>query len=314
MTTVITAASGVLPPAGQSGCTAVGLAALAARDCLATARLAPQSVGALINVGVYREANTFEPAMAALIQKEVGINLDYLANPGPAAFSFDLMNGACGVLNAVQVAQALLETASCDRVLVTAADVHPGGCAGDDPLYPYADLGGALLLERGTQPDRGFGRVRTWSRQGDPAVAGHLETATMGAGGRAVVTVVRDADREERLLEFTASVVADYARAEGLDLARTLVLCGRPAPDFGARLASCLNLDAAQVLASAPPGPSMEGTGEAHTAGPVLGYLQATAAGLPAGTEQLLLVTAGAGLSAACASYRPPLETGDTAL
>ncbi|MFJ4806919.1 beta-ketoacyl-[acyl-carrier-protein] synthase family protein [Streptomyces murinus] len=88
----------------------------------------------------------------------MGINLDYLAAATPVAgFSCDLMNGACGVLNAVQVAQALLVTGSTDRVLITAADVHPGGRAADDPAYPYADLGAALLLERGTEPGTGFG-------------------------------------------------------------------------------------------------------------------------------------------------------------
>lgn len=123
---VITAAATAVPD-GSAPASVVDLAGRVARSCLARARVSASSIGVLVNVGVYREHNTFEPAMAALVQKEVGINLDYIADPDPAAgFSFDLMNGACGVLNAVQVGHALLETGSTERVLITAADVHPG--------------------------------------------------------------------------------------------------------------------------------------------------------------------------------------------
>ncbi|NLU76231.1 hypothetical protein HCC61_26930 [Streptomyces sp. HNM0575] len=312
MATVITAASIAVPQSAGVPATSVRLAGQAARDALAGAGLSPGSVGVLINAGVYRESNTFEPALAAMVQKEAGINLDYLADPLPSAgFSFDLMNGACGVLNAVQLAQSLLSNGSTDRVLVTAADVHPGGRAADDPAYPYADLGGALLLESSVEPDAGFGPVHLRSGPGPTGTTGYLDTGGMGTGGRRMITVEQDTDRAVRLLDLAAATAGEYAEEHGLDLARTMVVCSRPAPDFAERLAARLGADPASVLAPAAPGSGPDGpdgpdgSGEPHTAAPVLGYLSALESGLLDGYEQLLFVAAGAGPSAACVSYRP---------
>ncbi|MFD0267554.1 hypothetical protein ACFVGY_13285 [Streptomyces sp. NPDC127106] len=274
------------PTAPATSASAVDLAGRAARSCLDSARVSPSGVGVLVNVGVYREHNTFEPAVSALVQKEVGINLDYLADPQPAAgFSFDLMNGACGVLSAVQTAQALLATGTTERLLITAADVHPGGNASHDPDYPYADLAGAVLLERAADPGTGFGPVRHYGADRPTDVEGYLDLDTMGSSGRSGITVRRTPQHETRTGELAAAAVASYAEEFGLDLTRTLLIGPR------------VPLDPA-----APPGTG----GEPHTAAPILGYVRALEAGVrPADYDGILFVTAGAGPSAACASYRP---------
>ncbi|MFI9270843.1 hypothetical protein ACIGXM_09065 [Kitasatospora sp. NPDC052896] len=302
MATVIKAASTSTAPAHRAAAV-VRLAGQAARACLAEARLSPDTVGALINVGVYREHNTFEPAVGALVQKEAGINLDYLAHPVPgAAFSFDLMNGACGVLNAVQVAQALLDTGSTERVLVTAADVHPSGRADLDDDYPYADLGGAMLLERSATAEGGFGPVRSARADQPSATAGFLRTVGMGSNGRRRITVRREPGFAEQLLDLATEIATDYAWNEELDLRRTLLVSSRPTADFPYRLAARLGMSGSSVLAPQVPGPAR---GLPHTAAPILGYLQAVEQGLPEGVDQILFVAAGAGPSAACVSYRP---------
>ncbi|MFI8341852.1 hypothetical protein ACIF8W_17515 [Streptomyces sp. NPDC085639] len=292
---VITAAGTALPDPSAPA-SVVDLAGRAARGALDRAQVPASSIGVLINVGVYREHNTFEPAMSALVQKEVGINLDYIADPEPAAgFSFDLMNGACGVLNAVQVGQALLETGSTERLLITAADVHPGGDADRDTAYPYADLGGALLLERSADPRAGFGPVRHYTADRPTDVEGYLDTGTMGRHGRTTITVRREAGHAERLSEFAAHAAADYAREIGIDLDRTLVI----GPAAGAAP------EGTGAEAGAGVGAGIGAGGEPHTAAPVLGYLRALDSVRREDHEQLLFVSVGAGPSAACALYRP---------
>ncbi|MFB6557809.1 hypothetical protein ACFCYH_02670 [Streptomyces sp. NPDC056400] len=278
---VITAAATALPDASAPA-SVVDLAGRAARGALARAAVPASSIGTLINVGVYREHNTFEPAMAALVQKEVGINLDYIADPEPAAgFSFDLMNGACGVLNAVQVGLSLLETGTTERLLITAADVHPGGDADRDAAYPYADLAGALLLERSADPGAGFGPVRHYTADRPTDVEGYLDTGTMGRHGRTTITVRREPGHAERLSAFAERAAADYAQEIGIDLDRTLVIGPSTAADgAGDR-------------------------GEPHTAAPVLGYLRAMDGARRDDHDQFLFVSVGAGPSAACALYRP---------
>ncbi|CAL9644984.1 hypothetical protein SUDANB120_06448 (plasmid) [Streptomyces sp. enrichment culture] len=282
---VITASATATHTDPGTPASAVDLAGRAARRCLAHARVSPSGVGVLVNVGVYRENNTFEPALAALVQKETGINPDYLADPQPAAgFSFDLMDGACGVLSAVQAGQSLLATGTTERLLITAADVHPGGDASRDPDYPYADLAGAFLLERDADPDTGFGPVRHYGGGDRPTdVAGYLDLDTMGSGGRSRITVHRTPGHEQRTGELAAAAVAAYTGEFGLDAGRTLVI-GPDAP------------------AGVGDGP---GGGRPHTAAPVLGYLHALESARPEGVDTLLFVTAGAGPRAAVASYRP---------
>ncbi|MFI6005471.1 hypothetical protein ACIA98_34605 [Streptomyces sp. NPDC051366] len=277
---------------GTGPASAVELASRAARACLSQAQVSPSSVGVLINVGVYRESNTFEPALAALVQKEVGINLDYIADPAPAAgFSFDLMNGACGVLNAVQLAQSLLGTGSAERILITAVDVHPGGDARRDPDYPYADLAGAFLLQRSADPDAGFGPVSVYSGDGPGDTEGYLDTATMGSDGRSRITVRRTEGHGERRSALAAACAVGYAREHGIDLDRTLVVGPRAGED--------------PRPGEDPSAGQDIGAGEPHTAAPILGYLRALAAPRPKDCDRLLMVAAGAGPSAACVAYRP---------
>lgn len=286
--TTATAPTTVPGAPAQAPASVVDLAGRAARGCLARARVSASSIGVLVNVGVYREHNTFEPAMAALVQKEIGINLDYIADPEPAAgFSFDLMNGACGVLNAVQVGQALLATGSTERLLITAADVHPGGDADRDPGYPYADLAGAFLLERSADPGAGFGPVRHYTADGPTGVEGYLDTAAMGTQGRTAITVRHEPGHRARLSELAARVVTEYAEEFGVDLDRTLVI--GPSATTAADTAG----DAARA------------GGEPHTAAPVLGYLRAMDGVRRDDYDQFLFVSVGAGPSAACAVYRP---------
>ncbi|MFD8395795.1 hypothetical protein ACFV2N_43040 [Streptomyces sp. NPDC059680] len=306
MGTVIAAAAIAAPQPEYTSTSSVQLAGQAAHECLTRAGRSVDAIGVLINVGIYREHNTMEPAMAALVQKEAGIHLDYFQRTGTnATFSFDLMNGACGVLNAVQVSEALLASGSTDRVLVTAADVHPSGSAGKDPHYPYSDLGAALLLERSAEPTVGFGPVRHRGAPGASGGEGYLDMSAMGTSGRSNITVRSDQGGEDwvrQLLDLTVALVTDYADDEGLDLSRTLLVCNRPVPGFPDELARRVQIPRASVVATEAP---LAMDGAPHTAAPVLGYLQAVEQGLLEGFDQMMFVCCGTGPTVACVSYRP---------
>ncbi|MBC7304849.1 MAG: hypothetical protein H5T78_28365, partial [Nocardia sp.] len=55
----------------------IDLAVGAARACLAGAGLGATDIDVLINIGIYRDGNVVEPSNAALIQRELGMHLDY---------------------------------------------------------------------------------------------------------------------------------------------------------------------------------------------------------------------------------------------
>lgn len=273
----------------------------AARQSLERAGIRPDQVGVMINTGIFRDANTVEPAVAALIQKAAGIGLDYTRDDA-RTFSFDLMNGAVGVLNAVQVAGAILRTGSTGHVLIVAGDTHPSLTrSAADAEFPYATSGAALLLEHTDGPE-GFGPVHLTTAPGGPAGQAYVDTATMGTVGRGLMTVERDADFEDRILAV-ASEVGRAALAEAAE-ARVALIASTPSAHFPKRLADALGIDQDAVRT-----PDLT-DGDPHTAALPLAYDRALATGSLAGYTHVLFVAAGAGPSAGAALYRLPAGTG----
>jgi 3-oxoacyl-[acyl-carrier-protein] synthase III len=105
------------------------LADAAARECLARAGREASDVDLLINAGVYREDNMGEPALAALVQEDIGANLGHPADGGHGTFSFDLANGACGVISAMHLQAGLLRSGVIRLGLIVAAGRHRGHAA-----------------------------------------------------------------------------------------------------------------------------------------------------------------------------------------
>lgn len=273
-------------------------AAIAAKNCIQDAGIDVQAIDLLINVGIYRDSNMVEPAMAALIQRELGLNLDFVKYRSPkAAFSLDLMNGACGLLNAVQVASAFLAAGNAEHVLIVSGDTHPS--REKTPGFPYATLGAAMLLGR-TENSRGFGRVYTEDSPGDDVgIEGFYDMLSSGTNGRRSITVRHDADYHRRLLELAVQSAKSTAASEGIDLRRTLLVTSRATPDFGENLAKELGLDARVAASTAAV------DGDPHTSALTLGYHTAHLAGHDAEFDQVLFVAAGSGLTSASAVYRP---------
>ncbi|TQK50764.1 3-oxoacyl-[acyl-carrier-protein] synthase-3 [Streptomyces sp. SLBN-118] len=312
MATVITSAA--LAPTDGSG-SSIGHAAAAGVLCLGHAGITAADVDVLINVGVYRDSNIVEPSVAALIQKRIGIHLDYLRSADKrAAFSFDLMNGACGLLNAVQAADALLSTGSARRVLVVSSDTHPSmdpSRAGTD-TFPYASTGAALLLEHTTDA-RGFGRVHHRSSGlGGYGVNGYLPMGEVGSDGRNTAIVDRDDDAVERLLGLAVDAVdvvlvresaaaatgANAGHGSGVELDRVLLVTSQPSREFPTQLAKRLGLASDAVI-------TVEGVhGDPHTSALVHGYRQAQLAGRLAAYDAILFVAVGAGPTSAASLYR----------
>ncbi|MBL1079521.1 hypothetical protein JK358_34465 [Nocardia sp. 2] len=281
----------------------VELSARAAKQSLERAGVRADQVGVLINAGIFRDSNTVEPAVSALIQKAAGIGLDYEKND-PRSFSFDLMNAGVGVLNAVQVGQSILAMGGVEHVLIVSGDTHPSmqrGAADDE--FPYASAGAALLLEYTEEPE-GFGRVHTVSGEGSPAIESYVDVATMGTRGREIMTHLRDADAEERLLAVAVDAASAVLAENELPLATTALIASTPTAGFPARLAAELGIAADAVRT-----PDLA-QGDPHTAALPLAYDLAVQDESLRGCTHVLFVAAGAGPSAAAVVYRLPALVG----
>ncbi len=125
--------------------TARRLADAAARACLGHSGRDASDIDMLINAGVYREDNIGEPALAALIQEDIGANLGQPPIGGHGTFSFDLMNGTCGVLSAIRVEAGFLRSGVIRVGAIVTSDVDPD-LAGP-AAAPFRPVGGAMLLD-----------------------------------------------------------------------------------------------------------------------------------------------------------------------
>ncbi|MBT4290596.1 MAG: hypothetical protein HOD92_24995 [Deltaproteobacteria bacterium] len=133
------------------------LAADAAIHSIQKANLNPEQIEILINTGIYRTDNIGEPAMAAVIQDLIkahpfGIKKKRLP-PKNQTFSFDLMNGGCGFINAIQLIDGLMNSGSLHKGIIVTADVEPR--PGFSEGYSFAPIAAALILKPGKK-NQGF--------------------------------------------------------------------------------------------------------------------------------------------------------------
>lgn len=274
--------------------------AKAAERCLSAAGLGAGDVDLLISTGVYRERNLAEPALAALIQRELGANPDpSLDERGNRTFSFDLMNGPVGILNAVQVAGAMLAGGRYRNVLVVSNDVHPS--VKPDPGFPFSQVGTAVLLGRSDASGRGFQRLafRTTART-DPGFRGVINLAE-DRGGRTAREFIRievEPQYFARLREFTVETVRDFLRGPTSGAPEvTHLVCSRPTASFPEEVASALCLPPRVAVCDGV-------EGDAHSSYLAAAYHAAQARRAFAPGDTVLFVGAGAGLSCGCALYR----------
>jgi len=130
---------GILP----FGKSATGLMVSAARNALKSAGVGAGAIDLLINVGMYREENIGEPAIASFIQGNLEANP--LAEGDRSTFAFDILDGGCGTATAIDVARSHLSLKGEGLAMIVAADVEP--ISGYTEGFSFDPVGAAILLE-----------------------------------------------------------------------------------------------------------------------------------------------------------------------
>jgi len=297
---------------GSRRTTARGLANAAARSCFALAGHQPGDIDMLINVGMYREDSMGEPALAALIQQDIGASLGKRAGRDgrgggaaqPGTFSFDLLNGACGAITAIQIESGLLESGVIRLGAVVSSDVQP------DVKYPGAAFlrpaGGALLLRwrDGDAGFTGFG-TETFPEYQDLFTSGlvwhrrHGIPAPRQGAGHNEMIVTSKPGFHARLADCAEEATRRFLRRLGLGIQDIDLLVPAPAdPGFVDRLRARLGIPGDKV-AYTP-----EDLAGAYTTGPIAALQAATKSGRLGEAGRTLLLAAGPGATVALALYR----------
>jgi 3-oxoacyl-[acyl-carrier-protein] synthase III len=288
--------------------TARRLADAAARACLAQAGKEPDDLDMLINVGIYREDNMGEPALAALIQEDIGASLGQPPVGRRGTFSFDLLNGVCGVISAAQIESGLLRSGVIRLGAIVTSDVSP------DLENPGATLlqptGGAMILG---WDDSFVGftdfSIETFPEYQELFVSGlvwheqHRHRTQHRVTGRHHMVVEAASGYHARLADCAEEAVRRFLRRLGMGLTEVDLLVPAPsAPGFLDPLRYRLGVPGDRVAYITE---DLEGS---YTAGPIAALQAAIRSGRLGEARNTVLLAAGAGITIALALYRqtPP--------
>ncbi|MDX1693201.1 MAG: 3-oxoacyl-[acyl-carrier-protein] synthase III C-terminal domain-containing protein [Ketobacteraceae bacterium] len=272
-------------------------AVIAGKNCVEAAGIDMQEVNYIFNVGVYRDSNMVEPSMAALIQKGIGINLDFTRFPvSSPAFSTDLMNGAAGAINAFHMADALFKAGRDGYVLVLSSDVHPSSAPAEG--FGITPRGAAVLLAPGNG-DTGFKQFVFKDTMDDyVGEASYVDFEQHKTTGRTNITVKKEADFYERLMEFTTQTARNFIAENKLDLSNTALIAPSFTETFAKELGKKLEFPGGSVVNI------WAEHGNPHTSAFGLGFDHLKQNPDFGNYSQVLFVGAGAGLNASCALYK----------
>ena len=284
----------VTPAGWRSRHSALKIAVATSKACLDEAGWSPNDLDLLVNVGLYRDRDLGEPALAALIQQDIGANPE---DPYPGThgtFSFDLANGVCGPLTALKVVDGFLHSGSIQHALVVASDADPGhGIAKD---FPFAGAGAAMLCSW-TDDEVGLGPIR-WGNFPDGGETFRTTVTYTDGHNRLEVTAADAID--DVFAVAGAKVALDCLDAASIDLDAVDCIVAAPArAGFAAALAAHLGVTPTLIAVAADE--------RIHTAALIASLHDARAGGRIRPGAVVLLVAVGAGVTAGAALYRVPL-------
>jgi 3-oxoacyl-[acyl-carrier-protein] synthase-3 len=180
----------------------------AGRECLAKSRYHPADVRVLINTGIHRDGHVCEPANACYIQHGLGINTEF---QGRRTLAFDLLNGGCGMLNAVHVIATQMRAGEIQVGMVVSSEANSD--RRPDPAYTYPSSGAAVLLDLSPRRDVGFGAFAFQTRE-EHADLFQSVVSLEEKRGRIVLT--RSADLEDAYATAVPGVIDEVLEAEHL--------------------------------------------------------------------------------------------------
>ena len=201
-------------PVGQSTPRrVVDLAVQAATACLDHSGVDRAELGLMIYSGVYRDEFITEPAIAALVAGELGVNDDIESPDGSKTLAFDVLNGAVGFLNACQVGVRMIGAGKAEHAMVVASEVETNTAEGGHPMYGLHETGSAVILGRSGGAD-GFGRFVFHQH---PEYGGALTTYFQHRDGHSWLQIDRDPNLSAHYLDCIPPAVEELLKLEELD-------------------------------------------------------------------------------------------------
>jgi len=285
---------GTAPAVQSAPRSAVGLAVQAATACLDQSAIDPTTLDLILYAGVYRDEYIAEPAIAALVAGELGINDDIESPDSPKTFAFDVLNGAVGFLNACHVAAQMIGAGKAEHAMVVASEIENNSVDGDHPLYGLGETGSAVMLGRAGDTE-GFGRFVFHHH---PEYGQALATYFQHREGQSWLQVDRDPNLATHYLDCIPAAVEELLKLEEVD-------CSEIAAVFPPYLTDADRTELAARL-NIPTSRFVDLAAEADPFSSCLpqALQQARRHGLVQPGDIGLIVSVGSGIQVGCATYR----------
>ncbi|MDA1050828.1 MAG: AMP-binding protein [Planctomycetota bacterium] len=218
----------------------VSLAVAAAEQCLEQSKYRREDIELLIFTGVYRSEFISEPAVAAIIAGELGMNADVDPLSTRKTFAFDIVNSAMGTLNACDVARQAIIAGKYRKVMVVASEVENNTHVRPTDLRGVQETASAMILDDGRPTQEGFGRlaIKYFTDYIDAFLCESRLT-----DGRPYLQMEQDPNIEEYYLKCIAEFVREFLAGEEPDAVQpTLILPPQFSSSFTSRLIEVLQL------------------------------------------------------------------------
>ncbi|MBI5546483.1 MAG: hypothetical protein HY901_21590 [Deltaproteobacteria bacterium] len=263
----------------------------AGKRCLKASKYLPADVQVLINTGVHRDEHTCEPAIAAYVQRGLGINVEF---QGRRTLAFDLLNGGCGMLNAAHVVCALLEAGDAQVGMVVSSEANSD--RKPDPAYPYPPSGAAALLDVSPVRSVGFGAFAFHTREEHA----DLYTSVVSlAVKRGKILLKRKAELEDAWLTYARAAVDEVLQKDGLSRSEVdFVVPAQISPQFLQKLPERLGLPREKIADYS------KDLADTLSTSTFLSLRRLMDSGEATSGKRALLLAFGSGITVAAASYR----------
>ena len=273
----------------------IQLAATAGNRCIAISGKNRSDIDLLINIGIYRDKNILEPAMASLIQKRLRLNNDPLeTRMRQQTFSFDLVNGIPSFINAIEVIDAMMQTGESTNALIVSSDTHPSRRKQDD--FPFTPFGAAMLLSRDNGNRRPGQFIYQTSNNGYSGLTGY--TASSQPDGQNLLTIDMKNDYCEQALSFAVDAIKKGIESKRIDLSGiTAVISSQPGKNFGRSVAEGIGLSPDMAI------DTFEEHGDTCSSALILGYHTGIEQNIITAEDKVLFVAVGSGLSMGCCIF-----------
>lgn len=267
----------------------------ASTSCLKKSSYESSEIGLLIYSGVYRSGYLMEPAYAALLAGELGMNARVSESDNTKTLAFDIFNSSVGFLNACHVAQQMIAAGNSKTVMIVASEIENNADSFPDKLVGICETASALILDAPLTNNKGFARfLFNYHEKSLNAYTSYYKPEDANP----YLHVAKDSNLESMYIEYILPAVHELLQKEGLDLnSIDKIFPPQISSDFISLLSEKLNVTRGKFIDVVGDGPDLFSSSLSYA------FEYAVENELVKPGDTGLMIAVGSGIQVGCAIY-----------